>query len=72
MTQNKQQNHPLSRLLNYMKPHRVRVIWAVVFSIMNKVVDLAPPALIGVAVEIVVNQEKVALGRPPENVLGIL
>ncbi len=63
MTQNKQQNHPLSRLLNYMKPHRVRVIWAVVFSIMNKVVDLAPPALIGVAVEIVVNQENSIFAR---------
>src|SRR5690606_22998124 len=63
MTQSKPDKHPLPRLLNYMQPHRMRVIWAVVFSIMNKVVDLAPPALIGVAVEIVVNRENSIFAR---------
>lgn len=45
------------RLLRYMRPHRRRVIIATLFSILNKVFDLAPPALIGAAVDIVVNQE---------------
>lgn len=57
MTQPRTNDHPLPRLLNYTKPHRTRVIVAMIFSILNKIVDLAPPALIGVAVEIVVNRE---------------
>lgn len=63
MTQSTTNAHPLPRLLNYTKPHRMRVIVAVVFSILNKIVDLAPPALIGVAVEIVVNRENSIFAR---------
>ncbi|MEO1164443.1 MAG: ABC transporter ATP-binding protein, partial [Chloroflexota bacterium] len=55
--------HPLVRLLKYMKPHRRSVYIAVAFSILNKIFDLAPPALIGIAVEIVVNQENSFFGR---------
>lgn len=59
MTQAKQTDkpYPLIRLLSYMRPYRGRVGWAMTFSILNKVFDLAPPALIGLAVEIVVNRE---------------
>ena len=49
--------NPLRRLLSYMRPHRRKVITATLFSVLNKIFDLAPPALIGVAVEIVVNRE---------------
>jgi ATP-binding cassette subfamily B protein len=54
MTQSK---HPLVRLLQYTKHHRGRVISATSFSVLNKIFDLAPPALIGAAVDIVVQRE---------------
>lgn len=62
MTQNNK-SHPLVRLLDYMRPHRMRVNLAILFSILNKIFDLAPPALIGVAVEIVVNRENSVFAR---------
>ena len=48
---------PLIRLLKYARGYRSRIIAATSFSILNKIFDLAPPALIGVAVDIVVNQD---------------
>jgi ATP-binding cassette, subfamily B, bacterial len=51
------QKHPLVRLISYMRPFRGRVIIAVTFSVLNKIFDIAPPMLIGLAVEIVVNRE---------------
>jgi ATP-binding cassette subfamily B protein len=50
------QRHPLARLLSYAREYRRRVILATTFSILNKIFDLAPPALIGAAVDIVVQQ----------------
>ncbi|MGJ3238238.1 MAG: ABC transporter ATP-binding protein [Anaerolineae bacterium] len=55
--------HPLIRLIHYMRPHQGRVNLAIFFSILNKIFDLAPPALIGVAVEIVVNREESIFAR---------
>jgi ATP-binding cassette subfamily B protein len=49
--------HPLSRLLHHARHHRSRVWAAVACSILNKLFDLAPPALIGAAVDVVVNKE---------------
>lgn len=63
MTTTTKTQAPLIRLLNYMRPHRTRVIMAVLASILNKLFDLAPPALIGAAVDIVVAQENSLLGR---------
>lgn len=51
-------NHPLSQLLSYMKPFRGKVRLATLFSILNKLFDLAPPVLIGAAVDIVVQGEE--------------
>ncbi|MGI9602606.1 MAG: ABC transporter ATP-binding protein [Acidimicrobiales bacterium] len=48
---------PLRRLWHYAGPHRRRIVVASVFSILNKLFDLAPPLLIGLAVDIVVNEE---------------
>ncbi len=48
---------PLSRLLTYAKHHRNRVSLATLFSVLNKLFDLAPPALIGMAVDVVVEKE---------------
>ncbi|MHC5030537.1 MAG: ABC transporter ATP-binding protein [Planctomycetota bacterium] len=44
----------LIRLLRYARPHRTRILLATLCSILNKVFDLAPPLLIGMAVDIAV------------------
>lgn len=49
--------HPLARLLQYGDKYRVTIWQAVICSILNKLFDLAPPALIGAAVDVVVKQE---------------
>ncbi len=48
---------PLRRLLDYAAPHRGRIRKAAIYSVTNKVFDLAPPALIGMAVDVVVERE---------------
>ncbi len=48
---------PLLRLLDYMRPHRGRVRLATTCSILNKLFDLAPPFLIGMAIDVVVMRE---------------
>ncbi|MEK9651183.1 MAG: ABC transporter ATP-binding protein [Poseidonia sp.] len=48
---------PFRRLLAYMKPHRATVRLAAFCSILNKIWDLAPPLLIGLAVDVVVLRE---------------
>jgi len=58
-----QQSHPLKRLLNYGHGYHRQVSWAIICSILNKVFDLAPSALIGTAVDVVVQQQKSILGR---------
>jgi ATP-binding cassette, subfamily B, bacterial len=54
---------PLLRLLRSTRRHRRRVVLASACSILNKVFDLAPPALIGAAVDVVVRREASLLGR---------
>ena len=54
---------PLRELSHYMRRYRGRVWLATFFSFMNKVFDLAPELLIGVAVDIVVNQEDSLLSK---------
>lgn len=49
--------HPLRRLWRYARSYRRRIVLASLFSVLNKLVDLAPPVLIGMAVDIVVQQE---------------
>lgn len=51
------QKHPLIRLWLYARPHHRTIILATACSILNKLFDLAPPALIGAAVDVVVNQK---------------
>ncbi len=54
---------PLLRLLSYTRGHRRAIAWASTFSVLNKLFDLAPPALIGMAVDVVVQQEASLLAR---------
>ena len=54
---------PLRRLLRYAQPHRQAVILASTYSILNKVFDLAPPLLIGAAVDVVVTPQAYLMGK---------
>ena len=49
--------HPLQHLLRYAKAYRPQVWAAVIYTILNQICDLAPPYLIGIAVDVVVQQE---------------
>lgn len=50
--------HPFLRLLQYARSHRATVYVASLYSVLNKIFDLAPPALIGAAVDVVVRREQ--------------
>jgi len=52
---------PISRLLAHTKNHRSTMWLATLFSILNKIFDLAPPLLIGAAVDVVVKKEESVL-----------
>ena len=52
---------PISRLIAHMKKHRSTMWLATFFSVLNKIFDLAPPLLIGAAVDVVVKQEESVL-----------
>ncbi|HKK46011.1 MAG TPA: hypothetical protein VJ964_10845, partial [Balneolaceae bacterium] len=54
---------PLGQLLRYLKPYRRKVTLATIYSVFNKLFDLAPPALIGAAVDIVVKGKESLVGR---------
>lgn len=54
---------PLLSLLNYSRVHRTKIYWAVTCSLLNKIFDLAPPALIGLAVDVVIKQQDSFLAR---------
>ena len=49
--------HPLKRLLRYGRRYRLKAWLASICSLLNKFFDLAPPALIGIAVDVVVKQQ---------------
>jgi ATP-binding cassette, subfamily B, bacterial len=49
--------HPLKRLLKYGRRYRLQTWLATICSFFNKLFDLAPPALIGIAVDVVVKHE---------------
>ena len=54
---------PLSRLLRYARPFRLQLWLASICSVLNKIFDLAPPALIGAAVDVIVQRENSFLSR---------
>ncbi|MCA9872720.1 MAG: ABC transporter ATP-binding protein [Ardenticatenaceae bacterium] len=51
------QQHPLSRLWQYTHAYHRTLTIATLYSTLNKIFDLAPPVLIGVAVDVVVQQQ---------------
>lgn len=61
--ENKSQLKTLMELYSYAGEYKSTVIWAVMFSILNKVFDLFPPVLIGLAVDTVVKSDQSFLGQ---------
>ncbi len=56
-------NHPLKRLLHFAQPYRRDIRLGTLYSILNKVFDVLPELLIGVAVDVVVNQQDSFVAR---------
>jgi len=59
----KTKSHPLIRLWGYARAHRRAMVLASTYSILNKIFDLAPPLLIGAAVDTVVQQQDSFIAR---------
>ena len=55
--------HPLQRLLNYGRDYNSQIWLASLYSVLNKFFDLAPPALIGIAVDVVVQKQDSIIAR---------
>ena len=55
--------YPFQRLLNYGQTYRIQIWQATICSVLNKLFDLAPPVLIGVAVDVVVAQQNSLLAK---------
>jgi len=55
--------HPLKRLLGYAREWRRDTWLATLYSVLNKIFDVLPEILIGVAVDVVVNQRESFLAR---------
>jgi ATP-binding cassette subfamily B protein len=51
------EKRPLTRLWGYATAYRGRIVAATAYSVLNKAFDLAPPVLIGVAVDVIVQQQ---------------
>jgi ATP-binding cassette subfamily B protein len=54
---------PLLRLLRYATAYRDQIWAAIACSILNTIFDLAPPYLIGIAIDVVVNEESSLIAR---------
>ncbi|OKH42738.1 ABC transporter [Calothrix sp. HK-06] len=55
--------HPLQRLSSYGIHYRKQIWQAAICSVLNKVFDLAPPVLIGTAVDVVVKKQDSVIAR---------
>jgi len=55
--------HPLRHLLRYGRAYHRQVWAATACSILNTIFDLAPPYLIGIAIDVVVNEENSLIAR---------
>jgi ATP-binding cassette subfamily B protein len=55
--------HPIRRLFEHAGAYRKQVAWASVFSVLNKLFDVLPEVLIGIAVDVVVSKKESFLSR---------
>ena len=58
-----QVRHPLFRLLSQLSDHHGTILLASICSVLNKIWDLAPPILIGLAVDVVAEKENSLLAE---------
>ena len=70
-------SRPLRRLLAFAQPYRRDVILASVFSVLNKLFDVLPELLIGVAVDVVVNRQgsflaTLGIAAPEDQLLALV
>lgn len=56
-------SHPLKRLQRFAEPYRAAIRRGVLYSVLNKAFDVLPEILIGIAVDVVVNQRDSFLAR---------
>ena len=56
-------DRPIIRLLRYARSFRGRIAWAVACSVINKLLDLAPPFIIGAAIDVVVARQDSLVAR---------
>ncbi|MCF6287745.1 MAG: ABC transporter ATP-binding protein/permease [Proteobacteria bacterium] len=50
-------NSPILRLLKYAQGLRIKIIWASICSVINKLFDIAPEILIGIAIDVVISKQ---------------
>lgn len=55
--------HPLFQLAHFLAPYRGTVIMATVSSILNKLCDIVPEMLIGISIDVIVNQQTSLVAR---------
>ena len=55
--------NPLRRLFRYARQYRRDVVWATIYSVLNKFFDILPEVLIGIAVDVVANRKDSFLAR---------
>lgn len=60
------ESRPLVQLMKFAKPFRLRIMLSTLFSILNRLFDLAPPFLIAAAVDIVVRREQSVFSFLPD------
>lgn len=63
MNPQKKKQHPLTRLVSYVRPHRRDMWLATLYTILNSFFDLFPPILIGMAIDVLVGGEKSFLAQ---------
>ncbi len=56
-------SHPVTRLLKYAKNYRGDISLATLYSVLNKLFDLAPPILIGLSIDILVSDQASFIAR---------
>ena len=54
---------PLMELFSYLSPFKSRVILAIITSVLNKLCDIVPEILIGIAIDVIVNQDHSLIAR---------
>ncbi len=61
------ENNALYKLLQIAKPSKLKIVGAVIASALNKICDIVPEILIGIAIDVIVNQQHSIIAK-----LGII